>query len=220
MRRALFFLLIFCATTSAVLAQVTHYTVKLTPDFDAKILRGEETIAMHREVADAEWQKSAALKISNANSSDGDVAVLDETVKLHRRVPGTHTVYIKYSAAATRGIQWFADKAGFDTAFYCEAWMVCDNSPGQRATLTLEIVLPIASGLSAAGPGELKKQWREKDGDHFLFEQMAPVQTYLFSFGVAKMNRIVDGKFILYAKDAGTDSPSQKDADKAFFVKT
>ena len=133
---------------------------------------------------------------------------------------GSHTAHIEYTAAPARGIEWFADKAGFDTAFYCEAWMVCDNSPGQRATLTLEIVLPAASGLSAAGPGELKKQWGDKEGEHFLFEQMAPVQTYLFSFGVAKLNRIADGKFILYAKDAGIDSPAQKSVDKAFFAKS
>ena len=220
MRRALFFLLIFCGTTSVAAAQVTHYTVKLTPDFDAKILRGEETIAMHREVADAEWQKSGALKIASANSSDGDVVVSDEKVSLHRRVPGTHTVYIKYSAAAARGIEWFADKAGFDTAFYCEAWMVCENSPAQRATLTLEIVLPVASGLNAVGPGELKKRWRDKEGEHFLFEQHEPMQTYLFSFGVAKLERFINGKFILYAAETGTSSSSNKNAHKAFFAKT
>jgi aminopeptidase N len=220
MRSTLFFLLIFCATTSTASAQVTHYTVKLTPDFDGKILRGEETIAMHREVADTEWQKSAALKISTANSSDGDVMVSDEKVSLHRRVPGTHTVYIKYSAAAVRGIQWFPDNAGFDTAFYCEAWMVCENSPVQRATLTLEIVLPVASGLSAVGPGELKKRWRDKEGEHFLFEQHEPMQTYLFSFGAAKLKRFVDGKFILNAQESGTEASSNKNLHKAFFAKT
>jgi len=222
MRRTLFFLLIFCATTSTALAQVTHYTVKLTPDFDAKVLRGEETIAMHREVADAEWQKSAALKISSASSSDGDVFVSDEKVNLRRRVEGagTHSVFIKYTTGAARGIQWFADKAGFDTAFFCEAWMVCENSPAQRATLTLEIVLPVASGLSAVGPGELKKRWRDKEGEHFLFEQHEPMQTYLFSFGAAKLKRFVDGKFILYAAETGADLSSNKNAHKAFFAKT
>jgi aminopeptidase N len=201
-------------------AQVAHYTVKLTPDLDAKVLRGEETIAMHREVADAQWQKSAALKIFNANSSDGDVAVSDEKVTLHRRVPSNHTVYIRYSATPTRGIQWFADKAGFDTAFFCEAWMVCENSPAQRATLTLEIVLPVANGMSAVGPGELKKRWRDKEGEHFLFEQHEPMQTYLFSFGAAKLKRFIDGNFILYASETGTDVSSNKSAHKAFFAKT
>ena len=220
MRRILFFLLIFCGTTLAASAQVTHYTVKLIPDFDGKTLRGEETIEFRHDAGTVEWQRQMKMEIIRATSSDGDVTVVNESVSLHLRNGGSHAVHIEYTAAAARGIEWFADKAGFDTAFYCEAWMVCDNSPGQRATLTLEIVLPVASGLSAAGPGELKKQWQDKEGEHFLFEQSTPVQTYLFSFGVAKLNRIVDGKFILYAANAGADSSAQKDADKAFFAKS
>ncbi len=160
------------------------------------------------------------MEIIRATSSDGEATVVNESVSLHLRTGGNHVAHIEYTAAQARGIEWFADKAGFDTAFYCEAWMVCDNNPGQRATLTLEIVLPVTSGLSAAGPGELKKQWQEKDGEHFLFEQTAPVQTYLFSFGAAKMNRIAGGKFILYAKDAGADSTAQKELDKTFFAKS
>jgi aminopeptidase N len=79
--------------------------------------------------------------------------------------------------------------------------MVCDNSPGQRATLTLEIVLPDSSGLSAVGAGLLKKQWRDGQNEHFVFEQNLPVQTYLFSFGIAKLSRSAEGKFIFYAPD-------------------
>lgn len=220
MRHTLFSLLIFFAATFPVHAQVTHYSVKLTPDFDGKILRGEETIEFRHDAGTVEWQRQMKMEIFHATSSDGDVSVVNESVTLHLRTGGNHTAHIEYTAAPARGIEWFTDKAGFDTAFYCEAWMVCDNSPGQRATLTLEIVLPVASGLSAAGPGELTKQWQEKDGDHFLFEQTAPVQTYLFSFGAAKLNRIANGRFILYAADAGADSASQKDADKTFFAKS
>jgi aminopeptidase N len=220
MRHILFLLIIFLWMNSGVSAQVTHYTVKLIPDFDGKTLRGEETIEFRHEAGTVEWQRQLKMEIFHATSSDGDVSVVNESVTLHLRTGGNHIVHIEYTAAAARGIEWFADKAGFDTAFYCETWMVCDNSPGQRATLTLEIVLPVASGLSAAGPGELKKQWRERDGDYFLFEETSPVQTYLFSFGAANMNRIVDGKFILYAKDAGANSAAQKEADKTFLAKS
>ena len=107
---------------------------------------------------------------------------------------------------------WFTEDPGFDADFYCEAWMVCDNSPAQRATLVLEIVLPTASGLKAVGPGRLKKEWQNKEGEHSVFEQRAPVQTYLFSFGVAKLNRSLDGQFVLYSADT--------DAHKVAFTKT
>jgi len=220
MRRTVFVLLIFCAAIPPARAQVTHYMVKLTPDFDAKVFHGEETIAFHHDAGDREWQKQANLKISGSSSSDGDILVSDEKVTLHRRDAIARTIHLTYTAAAGRGIQWFADKAGFNTAFYCEAWMVCDNSPAERATLTLEIVLPVAIGLSAVGPGEMKRQWRDKEGDHFLFEQCEPMQTYLFSFGAAKLNRSVSGKFILYTMDAGSNAKAISAPHRAAFSKT
>jgi hypothetical protein len=121
MRRILFCLLIFFSAAAAAFAQVTHYTVKLTADFDTKVFLGEETIAFHHDVGDRVWQKQAGLQISGSSSSDGDVLVSDEKVVLHRRDAIARTVHLKYTAATGRGIQWFADKAGFDTAFYCEA---------------------------------------------------------------------------------------------------
>src|SRR5438045_5263724 len=90
--------------------------------------------------------------------------------------------------------------------------MVCDNSPDQRATLALEIIVPASGGLNAAGPGRLRKQWQDKQGEHFVFNQSRPVQTYLFSFGVAKLNRTVQGRFMLYVPDNG--------AHKVAFSKT
>lgn len=205
-----FLLLLF--SVSAARAQTTHYSVKLTPDFDHQILRGEETIEFVHDRGDALWQKQPGLQILATKSRDGSAALAGESVTLHLRRAGKHQIHFEYTAAAHQGIQWFAKRAGFDTAFYCEAWMVCDNSPAQRATMSLEIVLPAASGLSAAGPGRLKKEWRDAQGNHFLFECTHPAQTYLFSFGVAKLNRITDGGFVLYAPDSA--------AHKAAFART
>jgi len=66
--------------------------------------------------------------------------------------------------------------------------------------------------LKAVGPGRLKGQWRNTEGEHFVFEQSKPVQTYLLSFGVAKLNRSVSGQFVLYTPDT--------DAHKTTFTKT
>jgi aminopeptidase N len=58
--------------------------------------------------------------------------------------------------------------------------------------------------LSAVGAGLLKKQWRDGPNEHFVFDQGLPVQTYLFSFGVAKLNRSEQGKFNFYIPDSKT----------------
>ena len=210
---------VVCAfSAAAAVAQSTHYSVKLVPDFERQVLRGEETIEFQADAGAIEWEKQAGLRVASADVADGEVTVGEQAVRVRLRTGGRHSLKLKYMAAARRGIKWFADNAGLATAFYCEAWMVCDNSPGQRATLQLEIAVPLrplthgANGFRAVGPGRRGKEWRSRDGDHFVFEQSDPVQTYLFSFGVARLAVGVDGMFSIYAQ--------KMDANKAAFAKT
>ena len=207
-----------CAfSAAAAVAQSVHYSVKLVPDFEHQLLQGDETIEFQAGVGIVEWKKQAGLRIVTAKIVDGVATVDEQSVRVRLLSGGRHSLRFKFAAAAGRGIKWFANNAGLATAFYCEAWMVCDNSPGQRATLKLEIVVPFnpvthgSSGFRAVGPGHRGKEWRGRDGDHFVFEQSEPVQTYLFSFGVARMMAATDGMFSIYAQ--------RMDANKAAFVK-
>jgi len=200
MRMALLFVLLF---VPSVQAQVTHYRVKLTPDFDHQLVKGEETIEFHHGPGEVEWRKQPGLLVSRITSRKSDVTVSDRGVSVRLRTNGIHRLHLQFTAAPARGLRWYPDHAGLDTAFYCEAWMVCDNTPGQRATLTLEVILPSASGMKAVGPGSLQKQWGDEVGEHFRFAQNDPVQTYLFSFAVARLRRTVQDKFILYTLDKG-----------------
>jgi aminopeptidase N len=198
MRSPFLFVLLFIA---AAQAQTTHYAVKLTPDLDHQLLHGEETIAFRHEPGDIQFQKQAGLQISRMTCTNCEAAQAGETVNIHLKTGGKHSLHVAYTASPHRGITWFSDNAGFDTAFYCEAWMVCDNTPAQRATIHLEVVLPPLTGLTAAGPGRFRRHWKDGDGQHFAFERSKPVQTYLFSFGVAKLRRSASGPFVLYTPD-------------------
>lgn len=182
------------------LAQVTHYAVKLTPDFEQRVLHGKERIEFSSDAGVTDWQKKEGLKITEVKVAGGEVTVGEKGVQVRVTANGRHLLQLKYDASAGQGFRWFtaatpsqehSHKTGFFTAFYCDAWMVCDNSPSQRATLRLEIVIPRwqSDGMSlrAIGPGKGVKEWRDKEGNHFDFEQTEPVQTYLFSFGVAPL---------------------------------
>ncbi len=84
--------------------------------------------------------------------------------------------------------------------------MVCDPNPNHRITANIEFVVPVSSGLRAVGPGRLAKRWQDGEGDHFLFEQVVPVQTYLLSFAVAPLERSVNGPFSIYAAAEGHEA--------------
>jgi len=215
---ALLFAFVYFASAAATAGSATHYSVKLTPDLEHRVMRGEEQIEFERDSGNVEWQKQPGLHIGGMKCPDGEVTSDDTSVRVRLAAGGKHVARFEYTAAAARGIRWFDGGAGFATAFYCDTWMICDNSPAQRATLRLEIVFPAASGLRAVGPGQLTKQFEDKEGAHFVFEQSEPVQTYLFSFAVAKLDPSVEEKFRLYAKAAGHKAALAKTSDAYAFL--
>jgi aminopeptidase N len=203
--------------------------VKLTPDFEHQVLHGEERIEFSTDARVKEWQKKEGVKVTEAKVAGGEATVSDSGVSVRVAARRRRVVQFKYEAAGGQGLRWFAgpasrqgysDKTGFFTAFYCEAWMLCDTSPAQRATLRLEIVIPLqqggAMGFRAVGPGKRGKEWRGRDGDHFVFEQNELVQTYLFSFGVARLGVAVDGNFSIYARDLRLQKVAFAKTDDAY----
>ena len=219
MLSALLFAFAYFASAAATAGSVTHYTVKLTPDFEHRVMRGEEQIEFERDAGNVEWQKQPGLHIGGMKCPDGEVTSDETSVRVRLAAGGKHVARFEYAAAAARGIRWFDGGAGFVTAFYCDTWMICDNVPAQRATLRLEIVLPAASGQRAVGPGHLTKQFEDKEGVHFVFEQSEPVQTYLFSFAAAKLDLSVEEKFRLYAKATGHKAALAKTSDAYAFLR-
>ncbi len=220
MLSAIIFAFAYFASAAATAGSAAHYSVKLTPDFEHRVMRGEEQIEFEHDAGNLEWQKQPGLQVGGMKCPDGEVTSDDTSVRVRLAASGKHVARFEYTAAAARGIRWFDGGAGFATAFYCETWMICDNSPAQRATLRLEIVLPAASGLRAAGPGQLTKQFEDKEGVHFVFEQSAPAQTYLFSFAAAKLDVSAEGKYQLYAKSADHKAALAKTSDAYAFLRS
>ena len=64
MRLAFLFFLctLFISAIPIAQAQVTHYAVRLSPDFDRQLLRAEETVEFHHGAGEIEWQKQHGLR--------------------------------------------------------------------------------------------------------------------------------------------------------------
>ena len=62
---------IFCVATTALPAQVTHYSVKLTPDLDGQIVRAEQQIEFQHDAGAVVWQKQKGLQIASAVMDGG-----------------------------------------------------------------------------------------------------------------------------------------------------
>ena len=207
-------LLLLPATASPL--ELTRYAVKLRADLERRMLHGEEVVTLHAEAGTLRLRKNPSLEI--VRFTGGELRNDGDGVEIHLARSGRQELRFEYTAAAGRGLRFLADGQGFFTTFYCDVWMVCDDSPAERARLDLEIALPAASGLVAVGPGQPQRSWREGDARHFRFEQAEPVQTYLWSFAAARLEESVRGRLSVHAAAAGHAPALQKTAAaEAFF---
>src|ERR1700694_5420911 len=95
---------VFCALfAAAAVAQSTHYSVKLVPDFERQLLRGEEAIEFQADAGVAEWEKQAGLRVVSADVADGEVTVAEQAVRVRLRSGGRHRLKLKYTARVGTG---------------------------------------------------------------------------------------------------------------------
>ncbi|HEY7924437.1 MAG TPA: M1 family aminopeptidase [Vicinamibacteria bacterium] len=198
-------------------AETTRYAVKLRADLERRVLHGEEVVTLDAEAGTLRLRKRQALAV--VRFSGGELSEDGDSVQIRLARGGRQELRFEFTAAAGPGLRWFAEAPGFFTAFDCGAWMICDDSPAERARLELEIALPLQSGLQAVGPGRLRKSWQDGAARHFLFEQADPVQTYLWSFAAARLRESPQGRLSVYAEAAGHASALQKTASAETFFR-
>src|ERR1700682_1325662 len=92
---------VVCAfSAAAAVAQSTHYSVKLVPDFERQLLRGEETIEFQADAGAIEWEKQAGLRVVSADVADGEVTVAEQAGGVPLRTGGGARLKSKYTGEA------------------------------------------------------------------------------------------------------------------------
>jgi aminopeptidase N len=157
-------------------------------------LQGEETIeTSERSIT---LTRQPTLTVSKFYAGDGFVKEREDGVEISWTKRGRHRIQATVAAKPGKGFR-FLPEGGFYAVFYCDAWMLCDSTPARRATLHLELSDVPGTGWTAVGPGDRGGMV----GGYALFDQKEPVQTYLFSFAMAKMRWLGDGRFSYVAPE-------------------
>lgn len=203
---------------AALQAGAPHYDVTLTVDAESHLLRGHESIRFDQNGSTMRWDKQALLQLHESHFPDGNLKMTDTSVDAATTRKGRHVMDFEYTASATRGFRWLTKEPGLFTAFWCTAWMVCASSPDQQATLRLEIIVKDPA-LTAVGPGVLRRQWRDVEGAHWVFETPTPVQTYLWSFAVAPLQHSKLAEFEIFAPVPDHSASLKRTAEAATFFR-
>ncbi len=68
MLSAIIFAFAYFASAAATAGSAAHYSVKLTPDFEHRVMRGEEQIEFEHAAGNLEWQKQPGLQVGGMSA--------------------------------------------------------------------------------------------------------------------------------------------------------
>ena len=176
---------------------VFHYSVDIEPDISQKTIHGRVTIAFNIV--------SSGKKVS---FDCGDLVI--EKVQIHQKnIPFSvkdnklslelgdiakeeqpHEIDIQYHGSPTRGINFFPALEQVYTVFSTSHWLVCKDSPDDKATLSMRITCP--SNLKVVAGGDMEKTTTKGNKTVFECRQSKAFPTYTFGFAAGPYTELKD----------------------------
>lgn len=105
-------------------------------------------------------------------------------LRLSKQENKEHEVHVSYSGSPKRGLVFLNDSKGIYTAYFTSEWMPCNDSPNDKASFALDIVVP--QSLTAYASGDFIQKTPVGQGrTRYSFHQnyASPAYTYGFVVG-------------------------------------
>ncbi|HEY6806171.1 MAG TPA: M1 family metallopeptidase [Pyrinomonadaceae bacterium] len=195
-------ILAFCSCSAAAQAKfdVLHYDISIEPDIQSKSVKGSVTIRFVANVdhLDSVEFNCGSLTIDSVtqNKTVRQFSVKDSRVTI--TLPAlknrqTTEVEISYHGPPKYGFSFFPNESQAYSVFSTSQWTVCVDAPEDKASLTLKLITP--AKLTAIGNGRLASQHAiGNDKNESVWEQRAPIPTYVFGFAIGPYRRLIEKK--------------------------
>jgi len=179
---------------------VLNYSCDIEPDITRKTVHGRVTITFNIVSAGTKLSFDCGnLVIESVQIKGKEIPINVKGNKMSIQVSDIpkaeqpYEVDIQYHGSPTRGINFFTELEQVYTVFSTSQWVVCKDSPDDKATLSMRITCP--SHLKVVGTGELAKKTTLKE-NKIIFEWSQPTAfpTYTFGFAVGPYNEFIDSK--------------------------
>ena len=170
-------------------ADILAYRVTLQPDFALQSISGVTHIAVHSEGESTMRFAVHDLQITGVDADGSALAYRVENgqleVELERTTSPRHELRIAYHGSPREGLIFGPD---YVTSVWqgCD-WMICDEAPGHKAPIDIELLLPpgyasLASGVPLGEqrltPTLVRHTWHEE----------RPYSSYLYGFAAGKFH--------------------------------
>ncbi len=196
---------------------VLHYNVQIEPDIAAKTIKGKVRIKF---VVPSQNPTSVAFDCGaltiDAVRDRGAAQVfkvkdkrLLVTLSDGARPGETRELDIEYHGQPRYGIRFFPEQQQVYTIFSTSQWMVCVDSPADRATLQMRLTVP--AGLTLVANGRLvSKHELPENKVAYQWEQKTPIPSYVFGFAVGPFRAVTEKKGGIEYRHLGTSFTTEQ----------
>jgi len=174
-----------------------HYDVRVEPDIATQTVRGEATLRLRALqdgptvatldsddlVIDAIQRGNDALHF--AQSGKQLAITLPQALRRGRTID----IRLRYHGAPQFDLQFAPERSQVYTIFSTSQWLPGIDSPGERASIDLRVILP--PGLAAIGNGELVAHTTLGDGrEQFHWRQRREIPGYVMGFAAGRFHEL------------------------------
>lgn len=166
---------------------VTNYHLTVEPNFDDSYIKGSVIVYFKiNSDADSVVFNSGSLEINNVKGEDviGFKKInKDLIVYLSKRNRLKNIIVIDYQGKPRRGLLFDKENNQAYTSYFTSDWMICNDSPEDKACFHLDITIPIDKTCVASGELVNKKKHSNKILYSYSLNTESPSYTYGFAIG-------------------------------------
>lgn len=170
---------------------VLSYELMIEPDIQKEYIQGVVTIQLHIPLEDnmISFDKGNLEINSVTGSAVQSFSTADEKllISLSARQNTLHQITIDYHGSPRKGLLFDQAKDQAYTIYSTRDWMICNDSPDDKAKINLKILIP--KGQDCIANGELVLKTEKGGKQLFNWQQYFPSPTYTFGFVIGKFQQ-------------------------------
>ena len=170
---------------------VISYHLTIEPKIEERYISGTVIIRFHiNRNADSVVMNAGNLNIDQVVGESvigfkkrGD----DLVIKLSEREKETNILTIDYHGNPTRGLLFDGDLGQAYTLYATSQWMICNDSPGDKALFHLDICIP--DDKTCIASGELVSKVSKNGNTQYSYQQNYASPAYTYGFAIGDYNK-------------------------------
>lgn len=182
------------ASSKDIQPDVTNYHLTVEPNIDDNYLKGSVVINFQiNSDADSVIFKSGNLNIDKVNGENvvGFKKISqDLVVYLSKRDGLKNRIIVEYQGRPKKGLIFDKVDDQAYTSYFTSDWMICNDSPEDKAVLRIDITVPNDKMCIASGELVNKKERNGKTLYSYQLNTESP--SYTYGFAIGKFNEAED----------------------------